>query len=775
MKAAPTRGRRPATRGSTRDDFVRVAARASRAHAVGDRRRRPAGGNPAGLLVARERNGVRARTGWDRLRLRRLRRRGRTPEGHRGREHRHFRVRRGGRRRGHRIAVAAGGRHGRARPQGPLAAPEPLRRQYAMVAAVLHGRRLGGRRGHRRRDRRGHELRLTEPGPSGGLRRASRDANTCDREPERVGRRPIDHPRPTEAMSTTDHFSQDTAGLPQSRATEVVNVEPGGSFELRITPVTKRIGDGEVRMLAYNGSVPGPTLRVAEGSQIEVDVVNDGDLEATVHWHGLRLDNRSDGTHETQAPIPIGGRYSVAVAFPDVGLYWYHPHIREDYGQEMGLYGNVIVEPADPDYWAPVNREWVLTLDDVLIEDGQIASFSRSETSYAAMGRFGNVLLVAGEPELALEARQGEVVRLYLTNTANTRVFKVKLPGARMKLVGGDSGRCEREEMVEEAILAPSERVILDVLLERSGELALEHHTPEKVYRLASIAVGGESVGPSLAETFEQLRSDPELTAERAGLDRHLSAEPDKTLAFVAEMDFDEPDGGAAAYTCPMHPEVVSEEPGRCPSCGMKLMAMTPTYMCPMHPEVVSEEPGHCPSCGMKLLPAHVAQAGAHHDDEHGEHANGHDHENGHAHAHDHAATDGIEWEDDMVEVNKITTPANTRWKLIDRSTDAANHDIAWQFRVGDRVKIRLVNEMDSDHPMHHPFHIHGAGRFLVLARDGEVESNLVWSDTVLVRTGETVDILLEVTNPGRWMAHCHIAEHHESGMMFSFDVAPAS
>ena len=582
-------------------------------------------------------------------------------------------------------------------------------------------------------------------------------------------------------MSATDHFSRDTTGLRESRPTEIVDVEPGGSFELCIAAVRKRIGEAEVRMLAYNGSVPGPTLRVAEGSQIEVDVVNDGDLEATVHWHGLRLDNRSDGTHETQAPIPIGGRYSCTVAFPDPGLYWYHPHIREDYGQEMGLYGNVIVEPAEPGYWAPVNREWVLTLDDVLIEDGRIAAFSRSETSYAAMGRFGNVLLVAGEPELALEARQGEVVRLYLTNTANTRVFKVKVPGARMKLVGGDSGRCEREEIVEEAILAPSERVILDVLFDRAGELALEHHTPEKVYRLASIAVSDEPAEPSLAESFEQLRSDPELSAERAGLDRHLSAEPDKTLAFVAEMDFEEPEGGAAAYTCPMHPEVVSDEPGRCPSCGMKLMAMTPTYMCPMHPEVVSEEPGRCPSCGMKLLPAHVAQAGGHHEREHGEHESGHDPDNGHAHehaghehGHDHAATGGIEWEDDMVEVNKITTPANTRWKLIDRSTDAANHDIAWQFRVGDRVKIRLVNEMDSDHPMHHPFHIHGAGRFLVLARDGAVEPNLVWSDTVLVRTGETVDILLEVTNPGRWMAHCHIAEHHESGMMFSFDVVEA-
>ena len=76
---------------------------------------------------------------------------------------------------------------------------------------------------------------------------------------------------------------------------------------------------------------------------------------------------------------------------------------------------------------------------------------------------------------------------------------------------------------------------------------------------------------------------------------------------------------------------------------------------------------------------------------------------------------------------------------------------------------------------MHHPFHVHGAGRFVVLARDGVPEANYVWKDTVLVRTGETVDILLDVTNPGRWMAHCHIAEHHESGMMFSFDVAPAA
>jgi FtsP/CotA-like multicopper oxidase with cupredoxin domain len=587
----------------------------------------------------------------------------------------------------------------------------------------------------------------------------------------------------------TDQFPRDTGGLPAATPAELVELAKGQRFQLRIAPVAKQLGDATVRMLAYNGSIPGPTLKVRQGSEIEVDVVNDGDLEQTVHWHGLRLDNRSDGTHETQAPIPIGGRFSCRVTFPDPGVYWYHPHIREDYAQEMGLYGNVIVEPADPDYWGPAHRELCVTLDDVLLEDGQIAPFSRLETNYSAMGRFGDTLLIAGEPELGLTAKQGEVVRVYLTNTANTRVFKVALPGARMKLVGGDSGRVEHEQFIEDVVLAPSERAVVDVMFEQAGELVLEHRTPEKTYRLGTIAVADERAVPDLTEPFELLRRDPELAAERERLDPWLAGEPDKTLAFVAEMDFDAVEG-PAVYVCPMHPDVVSEAPGHCPSCGMKLLPQATTYTCPMHLDVISEEPGRCARCGMKLLPAQlVAQAGGqeHHGHEHHEHgAMGHEHDaRGHErgemaqghdahHAHDHAATGGIEWEDDMVDVNRITTPANTRWKLIDRSTEAANHAIQWHFTVGDRVKIRLVNEMDSDHPMHHPFHIHGAGRFLVIARDGAPEPNLVWSDTVLVRTGEVVDILLDVTNPGHWMAHCHIAEHHESGMMFSFDVAPA-
>ena len=91
---------------------------------------------------------------------------------------------------------------------------------------------------------------------------------------------------------TTEHFPTEIAGLPAGVDSEVVEVSDGDLFELRIAPVTKQLGDATVRMLAYNGSIPGPTLRVREGSEIVVNVANEADLEATVHWHGLRLDNR---------------------------------------------------------------------------------------------------------------------------------------------------------------------------------------------------------------------------------------------------------------------------------------------------------------------------------------------------------------------------------------------------------------------------------------------------------------------------------------------------
>ena len=96
--------------------------------------------------------------------------------------------------------------------------------------------------------------------------------------------------------------------------------------------------------------------------------------------------------------------------------------------------------------------------------------------------------------------------------------------------------------------------------------------------------------------------------------------------------------------------------------------------------------------------------------------------------------------------------------------------DINYKVKKGEIKKIQIFNNPKSMHPMQHPIHIHGQ-RFLVLSVDGRENENLAWKDTVLVPAGSTVDILVDFSNPGTWMMHCHIAEHLHSGMMSAFTV----
>jgi FtsP/CotA-like multicopper oxidase with cupredoxin domain len=131
-----------------------------------------------------------------------------------------------------------------------------------------------------------------------------------------------------------------------------------------------------------------------------------------------------------------------------------------------------------------------------------------------------------------------------------------------------------------------------------------------------------------------------------------------------------------------------------------------------------------------------------------------------------------IEWNDGMPMMNWLSTGEQVTWILRDRDTGAENGEIDWRFKVGDVVKIRIFNDPESFHPMNHPIHIHGQ-RFLVLSVDGVEQENLVWKDTAIVPVGSTVDFLVEMSNPGEWMMHCHIAEHLSAGMMFGFTVEP--
>lgn len=284
--------------------------------------------------------------------------------------------------------------------------------------------------------------------------------------------------------ATADAFPRDPAGLPEARRPAVVELADGVAVGLRIAPVAKRIGEGTVGMLAFGGSVPGPTLRVRQGSEVVVHVKNDGDLPQTVRFHGVGPHNRHGGSHRTQAPM-AGGSFAYRLTFPDPGVYWYHPHVRDDDAQELGLYGAIVVEPAGDGYWAPANRELAVTLGDA---------------------PDGDLLLVNGETGLRLDAQVGEVVRLYLVNAARARVLNLSLHNARMKLVGGDAGRVEQEAFVDEVPLAPSERAVVDVLFDRPGLATLEHHQPGRCYPLGRATIGAAPAVPSFAAEFAALR-----------------------------------------------------------------------------------------------------------------------------------------------------------------------------------------------------------------------------------------------------------------------------
>ena len=123
----------------------------------------------------------------------------------------------------------------------------------------------------------------------------------------------------------------------------------GDTLDLTATFVRRTIRGGAFVMYGFNGEVPGPLIRVPQNATIIVRYHDQIDLPSSVHWHGVRLDNHYDGVPGvTQEAVAPGGSFIYRVHFPDAGIYWYHPHVREDIEQAMGLFGNMLVDSPDP-------------------------------------------------------------------------------------------------------------------------------------------------------------------------------------------------------------------------------------------------------------------------------------------------------------------------------------------------------------------------------------------------------------------------------------------
>ena len=494
------------------------------------------------------------------------------------------------------------------------------------------------------------------------------------------------------------------ADVPEARPREIVELPNGGTLDLVADFVRRRIQDQDVLMLAFNGQHPGPLIRVSQASTIFVNFENRAPLPTTIHWHGLRLDNRFDGVPGvTQDAVESGGAFRYQVHFPDAGIYWYHPHHREDVQQELGLYGNMLVDSPQPDYYGPASREEIVMLDDLLLGEDGVIPFGDEAANYALMGRFGNVLLINGEPSYELNVQRGEVVRFFLTNVSNTRTFNVSLRASDapeadplpIKVVASDVSRFEREVMVESVAIAPAERYVVDVRFPASGDYALSNRVQginhrmglflAEVSALGTVHVSDQATADDHAEAFRTLRTYAAVVEDIDRFRGRFDDPPDRQLLLTMEA---------------------SDLPG-------------PTEQSMLYDWVYFNP---------------------------------------------------VEWTGTMPRMNWASSGQQLSWILRDPATGLENTEIDWNFGVGDVVKIRVTNDRGAFHAMQHPLHIHGQ-RFLVVEQNGVRTDNLVWKDTVLLPTGSTTDILLEITNPGRWMVHCHIAEHLEAGMKFVFNV----
>lgn len=332
-------------------------------------------------------------------------------------------------------------------------------------------------------------------------------------------------------------FPLDVEGLEEAAAPRTLDLLDGDSLVLMAAPVRKRIDGRDVRMLAFDGSIPGPVLRVPQGATLRVKLRNRLGLSAALHAQGVRMDNRYDGaTVAGQAPIEDGMDGDYVLTFPDPGAYWYRSQVRDDYTQPLGLYGTIVVTPKDPGYWNPVDREVPLILGDVLVDSAGMVPYRRDKADHAVMGRYGNVFLVNGDTAWTLTLRRKEYVRFYLTNASSARVFNFYLTRTYLKLVGADNGRYERSILSQGELVGPGERSIFEAAFRDSGVVELIHEMPDRVKVLGRITVLGDSVTTGHDAVYGDEDTNHLLIRELDSLRARFDGPPDKELLLTGIM-----------------------------------------------------------------------------------------------------------------------------------------------------------------------------------------------------------------------------------------------
>lgn len=253
---------------------------------------------------------------------------------------------------------------------------------------------------------------------------------------------------------------------------------------------------GRTQIWAFDGSAPGPEIRVAQGQRVRRRVVNALPDPTSTHWHGIRIDNSMDGVAGlTQAPIEQGSSFDYDFVAPDAGTYWYHAHNRSFEQVARGLHGALIVEEPD---LLDIDHEEVLILDDWLIdpETAQIAATFGAMHDRSHAGRLGNYITTNGIYNLSKTVKRHERLRLRLINASNARIFQLSLEGLEGWVVALDGMPLGSvQPVVGPFLLAPAQRVdlIVDIMAETGTAAHIVQLDRGESFSQVAFEVAGEA------------------------------------------------------------------------------------------------------------------------------------------------------------------------------------------------------------------------------------------------------------------------------------------
>ena len=318
-------------------------------------------------------------------------------------------------------------------------------------------------------------------------------------------------------------------------------------YSLRIGPLRLELAPGKViETFGYNGTVPGPVLRLREGRQVSIDIRNDTDLDDIIHWHGLYVPSTADGAMEEGSPmVERGGAQRYTFAAKPAGTRWYHSHdvAGKDLTRSLysGMYGFLIVEPMnDPGrydqevllaahHW---EGSWVSMQD---IRRGPPPD-NGLEVMYASAS-FNDKMLGHGEP---IRVREGQRVLFRLLNASPTQNITLGLPGHRFTVIALDGNPVLTQRSVDTLSLAPAERADAIVEMNRPG-----------VWILGGTRDEDRKMGLGVVVEYANQRGEPQWSAPPISAWDYTIFGADKSLPVPDErldLLFEKVPGGRGGY-----------------------------------------------------------------------------------------------------------------------------------------------------------------------------------------------------------------------------------